>query len=106
MATITQWTQLGYLLGWIEMLDAYQRAQNVDDKQRFMKKTFVTTHAIQLVLPDADPSEVHDFIKQFGELKPEEPLIKIMQSKIDRDNMMKMIKNSKFSDIMGGPNFV
>jgi len=101
LTDINKWTELSYLLGWIEMLDSYQRAQGVDEKQRYMKKQFVTTHAINLTLPNTDPAEVNAFLKELGEMKPEEPLIKLMQKKVDRDTMMRVIKETKLDNIPG-----
>jgi len=105
MTDITKWIELAYLLGWIEMLDSYQRAQGADEKQRFMKKQFVTVHAINLTVPNIDPAEVNAFIKEIGEMKPEEALIKLMQKKVDRDAMMKVINQSQFADIPGVKKF-
>jgi len=105
LTDITKWIELAYLLGWIEMLDSYQRAQGVDEKQRFVKKQFVTAHAINIVMPNSDPAEVNAFLKELGEMKPEEALITLMQKKIDRDNMMKVINESKFADTIGARKF-
>lgn len=105
MNDIDKWTELAYLLGWIEMLDAYQRAQGVDEKQRYVKKQFVTSHAINLAVPNTDPAEVNAFLKELGEMKSEAPLIKLMQKKVDRDTMMRAIRETNLDNIPGAKSF-
>jgi len=84
------------------MLDAYQQVKGVDEKQRFVKKRFVTEHAIKITCPDISPEEVNDFLKEIGEMRPEEPLKKLMQKKVDRDFMLKAIEETKYDMIDKG----
>ena len=91
------WFDLAFCLGFIEMLDSYMKLQGQPEDQRLRKKTWVTLQTCEHLLPQEmvnSPDKVKDFIEQFNENNPYHFLTKLMQKKVDRDNMMKQLKAS------------
>lgn len=97
---LTNEMQFSYAVGFIHLLDFVQRTTpGADPNQGLMKKIWLTKQAADLLLPGYSAEEVKGIIEAFNHAQVHEKLIAVMQQKVDRDTMMRKLKDSGFGTL-------